>query len=353
MVDGDPARTLNLETPGEEPASPAPCFVMTTQPIVPDRFKHGAALAATALLPAPLRVRARDRLLRRLQLAKAKRADVLLILHPKCGGTWLRVMLYRLYQLKYGMRSRRVFSTDELHRFDARLPYYLPTNGHYSYQGVLARAFEDPALAPEFLRKKTLLMARNPCDIVVSWHLQFNKRTKAYKRELMNYSFTNPVARNSLSLWEFVQHAELGLPALIDFFNQWEHRLQDSEHALIVRYEDLRARPKEVLKQISVHIGEDCSDQEIEQAVEFAEFDNLRALEQSNYFSNPGLRMRRKDDPDTWKVRRGKVGGFRDYFTPEQIVWMQSQVDARLSQRFGYSSQEVAEQQTAAKRSAG
>ena len=315
---------------------------MPATPLIPDRIKQGAALITTAVLPPPLRVRARERLLSDLQLAKAKRADVLLILHPKCGGTWLRVMLYRLYQLRFGIRSRRVFTTDELHRFDPALPYYLPTNGHYSYQGVVARAFDDPELAPAFRGKRTVLMARNPCDIVVSWHLQFNKRTKPYKRELMNHSFAHPVERGSLSLWEFVQHPELGLGALIDFFNGWERRLQQSEHALIVRYEDLRARPVETLARIADHVQGGFPEDQVEQAVEFAAFDNLRKLEQQNYFSNPGLRMRRRDDPETWKVRRGKVGGFRDDFTPEQAAWMESEVRTRLSPRFGYGDVEAA-----------
>jgi Sulfotransferase domain len=322
-------------------------------PLIPDRIKHGAALIATAVLPPQLRVRARYRLLSRLQLAKARRADVLLILHPKCGGTWLRVMLYRLYQLRFGIRSRRVFSTDELHRFDPRLPLFLPTNGHYSYQGAVARAFEDPALAPDFRRKKVVLMARHPCDIAVSWHLQFNKRTKAYKRELMNHSFRNPVERGSLTLWEFVQHPEIGLPALIDYFNDWDRRLQDAEHALLVRYEDLRARPVEALKRIAEHLDGGFSDDDIEQAVAFGAFDNLRALEKANYFTNPGLRMRKHDDPDTWKVRRGKVGGYRDYFTPAQAAWMETQVETRLSPRYGYGGTDARAEPGAGRRRAG
>src|SRR6266852_5201008 len=100
-------------------------------PLVPDRYKHAAILGATAVLPRSLRVPARLQLFSRLQSAKARRADVLIIVHPKAGGTWLRVMLFRLYQTRYHLSSRRVFKSDELRRENRALPRFLITNGHY------------------------------------------------------------------------------------------------------------------------------------------------------------------------------------------------------------------------------
>ena len=160
--------------------------------LIADRYKHVAAIASTAMLPEALRVRSRRVLLSRLHRGKARRADALIVVHPKCGGTWLRVLLFRVYQQLYGLDSRRVFKTDELHRQDPSLPSFLVTNGRYSYEGVVEDAFEAPLAGLDLREKKLLFFARHPCDIAVSWHIQFRRRTTAYKRELIHDETDQP-----------------------------------------------------------------------------------------------------------------------------------------------------------------
>lgn len=305
---------------------------------IPDRYKHAAIIASTAPLPRPLRVPARLQLLSRFHRAKTRRADVLVVVHPKCGGTWLRVMLYRLYQNKYGLHSRRVFKTDELHRENESLPRFLVSNGHYSYEGVIEEAAREPSAGLALDDKRVMFLARHPCDIVVSWYLQLTKRTKAYKRELINHSLNVPVRRGALSLWEFTMHEEIGLPGIIGYLNTWAHNLSRLRNSLLIRYEDLRARPAETLRRIADFMGEPFSDADIEEAVAFASFDNLKVLERSNYFRNAGLTVRNPKDPDMFKVRRGKVGGYRDHFTPEQLAQIDEMVNARLAPVFGYGA---------------
>ena len=62
----------------------------------------------------------------------------------------------------------------------------------------------------------------------------------------------------------------------------------------------------------------------------------MRTLEQTGYFQNSSMALRNKKDPNTLKVRRGKVGGFRDYFTEEQVAIMEEMVQERLSPTLGY-----------------
>jgi hypothetical protein len=83
-------------------------------------------------------------------------------------------------------------------------------------------------------------------------------------------------------------------------------------------------------------MSEDFSDAEIQEAVDFGSFDNLRKLETSGFFRQGGMTLRNPDDPETFKVRRGKVGGYRDYFTPEQVAELEELTYSRLSPTFGY-----------------
>jgi len=303
-----------------------------------DGVKKWSVILPTAPLPRPWRVAARERLLARLELAKAQRAKLLIIAHPKSGNTWLKVMLSRLYQARYGLPDSLINSSDELARRNPAIPRVSATNGYYSYEGAVGRALAPEAPDSGLRHKPVVLLARNPCDIAVSWYFQFTKRQSARKQELINHFIEHPIDRHTISMWDFVRHSDIGLPSLIEFLNTWERNVDGLERSLILRYEDLRAEPAKVLKQVIELLGDAFSDEEIEEAVSFGSFENLRQLESKGVFRQGGLTLRDPKDPDSFKVRRGKVGGYRDYFTPEQVAELEELMAARLSPRFGYTS---------------
>jgi alcohol sulfotransferase len=43
-----------------------------------------------------------------------------------------------------------------------------------------------------------------------------------------------------------------------------------------------------------------------------------------------------KNNPDSYKVRRAKVGGYRDYFDDDQVQQIDSYIRANLDPVFGY-----------------
>jgi hypothetical protein len=303
---------------------------------VRDSIKKVAIIAPTALLPRSLRVATRRRLLARLELAIARRAGLLIIGHPKSGNTWLKVMLARLYQVRHGIAAAELIGSDELALRNAAIPRLAATNAWYSYEGSVGAVLAAGAPDDPLRHKPVMFLARNPCDIAVSWYFQFTKRQSAHKQELINAFIEHPIDRRTVTLWDFVRHSDIGLPFLIGYLNTWERNLQELEHSLLVRYEDLRADPATALKQITRLMGEEFSDAEISEAVEFGSFDNLRRLEGSGFFRRGGMKLRNAGDPDSRKVRRGKVSGYPDYFTPAQIAELEELMMAHLSPTFGY-----------------
>ena len=179
---------------------------------IPDRIRLFSAVAVTAALPRSMRIAARSRLLRRLHRSKSRNADIMVINHPKSGGTWFRVMLSRLYQMHYGLPPRRIVKSDEFYNRNRAMPRFLISNGYYTYESATQDVLDeaDPGVASE---KKVILLARHPCDVAVSWYLQITKRTKAYKRELINSTLRQPIDRDKISMWDFMMHEELGLMA--------------------------------------------------------------------------------------------------------------------------------------------
>jgi hypothetical protein len=301
-----------------------------------DRLKRSTILASTRVLPRPLRVAARYRMLARLEASKGRRGEVFVIGHPKSGNTWLRTMLSRLYQRRHGLPESLILKSDELANRHPAIPRFLVSNGHYSYEGVIERTFREH---PERFRdKRVVLLVRHPADIAVSWYLQFTKRISAAKRELIQATLALPVEHERISRSEFVRHAELGLPALVDYLNRWHTIVARLERHLVVRYEELRTETAATLARITAFAGQGFSPEEIREAVEWASFDNLRSLESSGFFRRGGLSLRDPEDPDTFKVRRGKIHGYRDDFGPEELAWMDALVAERLEPALGYAS---------------
>ncbi len=300
-----------------------------------DRIHHWAILAATAPLPYQARVNMRLRLLSGLQRKLLARADVIFIRHPKTGGTWLRAMLTHLYAARDGISQKRVFKSDELQLQNPKLPRWMITNGYMSWERLVADAYRanDSLLAG----KKTLFLARHPGDVAVSWHRQYQKRTKPFKRELLEAEMETPVNWQSMDRWTFLQRPELGLPALIAYHNFWAETLSERDDALIVRYEDLRHDTVTTLKRIVAFLGETFTDEQIAAAVEFGSVENMSALEHSGYFQNSSLKLRDSRDPDTFKVRRAKVGGFHEDLPADEAAWVEAEVCRHSHPELGYN----------------
>jgi len=300
-----------------------------------DRRKRGIIMLATAALPEPLRVAVRRALLARLELARARRAELLIIGHPKSGTTWVRTMVSHLYHVRHGLPPDVIVRSDELHRLDRAAPRILVTSGYYSFRGITGRYLSADGPRTELHDKPAVLLARHPCDIAVSWYIQFTKRQSAARRELINHFIEHPIDHTTISMWDFVMHSDVGLPFLIDYLNTWERNVARMNH-VIIRYEDLRTQPHETLTRLVALLDPTFTDREIAEAVAFGSFDNLRKLEQSGFFPRGGLALQNPADPDTYKVRRGRIGGYRDYFSPEQVAQMDALVAERLSPTLGY-----------------
>jgi hypothetical protein len=70
--------------------------------------------------------------------------------------------------------------------------------------------------------------------------------------------------------------------------------------------------------------------------VSYAAFENLRKKEEQGTIPNHRLGARQEGNPDSLKVRRGKVRGYLDYFSAEEVARMEAYVRDELSPSYGY-----------------
>ena len=308
-------------------------FINPLRRLGSDNARKAAIITTTAVLPRSLRVARRKARLGALEVDIARRSSLIIIAHPKSGNTWLKVMLTRLYSKRHGIPEADFARYPALADANPAIPRFAATNGWYSYERAVGDKLQPGAPDSELRHKPVVLLARNPLDIAVSWYFQFTKRQSGHKQELINAELEHPVDRNNIGMWEFVRESEIGLPSLIRFLNHWDAALDSLDHTLLTSYEALRREPAKVLRRITELMGDHFSDEEIADAVEFGSFDNLRKLESEGFFRSGGLTLRNAGDPESFKVRRAKVGGYRDYFSEAQAQELEQLVRRELSPR--------------------
>lgn len=259
------------------------------------------------------------------ELRKARSCDFMVVSRAKSGRTWLRAMLSRLYQQHFDLAENQLLEYDNFHKQNPGAATVYFSHGH-SLRDRVAK----PAWQKTFGSKRIVFMVRNPLDVVVSEYFQSTKRATDQKRELLQID-------RDVAMFDFVMHnGKVGLPATIAYMNAWAPVIERLGNATMVRYEDMRAHPVESLGRLVEFLGAPFSADEIREAVEFTSFENLQRLEKENFFNNKRLQARNLDDPNSFKVRRGKVGGFADYFNEGQIAEMERLITDKLSPFYGY-----------------
>jgi len=274
-----------------------------------------------------------ERLLRgRQQYRTLQKADIALVSFGKSGRTWLRVMLSRLYQQIYRLPESTLIGFDNFHSMNPEIPRMFFTHDNYigDYSG-----HKDSKV--DFYDKKVVLMVRDPRDVAVSQFFQWKYRMKTNKKAINQY----PEHGADVSIFDFVVKPDSGLMKVIAFLNLWAKEAPRIEDFFLLRYEDLKARPEEVLRQLADFMNIPANAAQISDAVEFASYDNMKKMEEKKTFWLSGGRMAPGDrsNPNSYKVRRGKVGGYRDYFEDHQVEAIDRLTAENLSPFYQYTAQ--------------
>jgi hypothetical protein len=270
----------------------------------------------------PRQVAIRYRLLRERNSAASRRADreaeAFLISYPKCGRTWLRMLLSRALENHYGAPDIDYLGGDFLGGNVAGAPRIRVSHDddpHWKTPRGLDRRKR------RYRGKKVVLLVRDPRDVVVSMYFERSRRERAYAGTLS----------------QFLHERRGSLDTILAYYNVWAGARHIPSDLLVVRYEDLRRDTERELRRLLAFLGvTDVSDETVREAVHFASFENMRKMESSGSVGSGRLRPRDPNDPESFKTRRGKVGGFVDYLSPEEIEEVERRIRSGLDASFGY-----------------
>jgi len=268
----------------------------------------------------------------REQCQKLSAADAVIVSFGKSGRTWLRVLVSRFYQLEHGL-PEWLIGFDNFHYLNRAIPKIFFTHDNYvkDYSG-------NHDSKADYYDKKVVLLARHPADVAVSQYHQWRFRMRDRKKTI------NAYPEEDVSIFDFVLHHPAGLEKTVDFMNGWARERERLQAFMILRYEDLKADTARNLDAVTRFIGTPGTQESIEGAVDYASFENMRRLETENKSWLTGGRMKAKDPskPESFKTRRGKVGGFRDYFSDAEVEAILDYIDRRLDPVYGYGRADLA-----------
>jgi len=251
--------------------------------------------------------------------------DIFFISFPKCGRTWLRVMLIRVLQIHYGLSSKNLL--DPIF-YAPHLPKILKFEFTHDDDPYLKKPNELETSKKKYKDKKIIFLARDPRDVVVSYFFENTKR-------MINY---DPKHVFTGSLSEFLYEKTGSFESIISFYNIWAKNKKVPKDFLLVRYEDLHSNPKFELKKILNFFGiQEISDNEMQSAIEFSSFDNMHRMEE-NESKDQRLKPVNHDDHESYKTRKGKVKGFIDYLDEKDIQNLNRLMKEKLSKMYNYDN---------------
>jgi hypothetical protein len=261
---------------------------------------------------------------------KLDAADGVIASFGKSGRTWLRVLLWRYFARKNGFASESISGFDEFRHRHPNVPVLFFTHDNY-----LKDYLGHDRKAEIYRNLPVVLLVRDPRDTAVSQFFQWKHRMVARKKVINSYP------SGDVSVHDFIVGGEAGVPKIISFMNEWAEQIGKMPKLLVVKYEDLRADTKGELRRILVFLGQHPADAELEDAVNFASIDNMRRMEIENAKKAGAQRSMKPgdaSDPSSFKVRRGKIGGWHDYVTEEQAAAIDRMVREQLNPVYGYTT---------------
>ncbi len=231
--------------------------------------------------------------------------DAYIISFPNSGRTWLRVLIGKALCEKFGFSDEIIIDTYKV----TSKAGILRTQFIHDYSSIIEgfNYYELPTDKSEYASKRVILLVRDIRDVLVSHYFQATKRVGSFNG----------------SVSDFIRHDKYGARKIITFYNIWYENMSKPKGFLLVRYEDMHKSPEKITASVLSLLGLDYIEDDIlRTAAEFARFGNLKNLEREDYFRSDKIRPADTRDNESYKVRKGIIGGYKSYLSEADIQYV-------------------------------
>ncbi|XP_035167187.1 sulfotransferase 6B1-like [Oxyura jamaicensis] len=235
-------------------------------------------------------------LLKSLDTFDAREDDVLLGSYPKSGTHWLAGVITKLYNTPITLTSPieygDVSKLEELNKLSSKR--IIPTHLDYN---MLPSNFKNKNC-------KMIYISRNPKDTAVSMY--------HYYRENPHL----PTVDTWTAFFDLFLEGDVVCGSWFDHFLSWEEHKND-KNILFLFYEDMKKDLPKIVKEISVFLDIDISDDDIQDICKKSSFSEMKNdSEKEN--SDPSHTVCALTSNRKLIFRKGTVGDWKNHFTPKQ-----------------------------------
>lgn len=248
---------------------------------------------------------------RQKHLRERQTADYLLLSLTNCGRTWLRIILGRALQLHYGLEN---VNLHDLFSFSEAVPTIPSIKPMHEKYGQFGNRYDQ---------QKVILLVRDPRDAIVS---RYHQHKAEIDHEL-----------GCTTLDEYVREGS-ELSNYIQFYNDWQIHQASAQAVLILRYEDMKVNTFKSVQKILDFLQLPIQPATLREAIDYASFKNMRKIEVegSEQVRTSVMSSRNVDNPESFKVRKGVVGGYRSELSAVSVAFADDLVNTQLNPTYGY-----------------
>lgn len=232
--------------------------------------------------------------------------DVAFVSFPKCGRTWLRLLIGHLLTEAGEGEDRELdglFDTQALTAPLQNWPTITFSHDDWPQWKAPHELTTDKTL---YKGKIVVLLVRDIRDVLVSHFFQLRLREGR--------------ADQYATLSQYLRGAVGSTDSFLAFYNNWWAARSTPRQFELLRYEDLHRDPDGQLGALLSRLGCPQPDpRALRNAVAACELSKLR--ERAKASRLPALAPT-SSDPESHKFRRGLVGGYRDYLTAEDEAFL-------------------------------
>lgn len=243
--------------------------------------------------------------------------DIYVISYPKCGRTWLRVMLHRYLELSghelrlYNDRALLGVVGGPTIKFEHDQGNWVPAPRHIHQLSFRTEKYRG---------KKVIFLTRDPRDVLVSawYHLTYRERIL------------------DMPLSEFVRDPLVGVHKIITFTNMWLDNKHIPARFLLMTYEAIHVDPYASFAAALELMDYEVERSRLEQAIEASSFDKMKQMEKSGVLKEPWMKPGAKESNASMKVRKGQIGGYREELSSEDIAYIDAAIRVELNPDLPY-----------------
>ncbi|KNA25660.1 hypothetical protein SOVF_004510 [Spinacia oleracea] len=251
---------------------------------------------------------------------QANDTDIILASLPKTGTTWLKSLLFTIFNRKfYSDVSKHPLLTTTPHELVLQLEFDVYKNSlgcnppnHTEIPSPRLFATHIPYLPlPESIKTskcKIVYVCRNPFDNFISfcnYWIQFNIN-EGIKLDIdLMEEYLDKYCKGIVPFGPYEDH----------LLGYWKESLKNPEKVLFLEYEGMKKEPKSHLKRLAEFVGCPFSEEEeegnvIDEIIELCSLKNLKEVEvnkSGKFFGRVGNKA---------LFGKGEVGGWNNYLTP-------------------------------------